>query len=251
MYGKSSSNTDELKFTLKFNINNNKIEVTRANNTTSGATTDKYFEIVVRNRDAQEKVRVTLSSDESTWDNELAKLNSITYSNNDTISVYSNEKNNVRIKGNIEKKNGKDFENGFNTTDFVAVRFKITNNGFELIERETLRIVFNGDLTVKRGEETELFEKLETPVNNPDNLFGIKINVKDCNILKLGEYQATYVVTDSWGQKIEATRKVTVTERNELEKNKIKLKNATDNKELVEFYIDTINNKIVPNIKII
>ena len=154
MYGKSSSNADELKFTLNFNINNNKIEVTRANNTTSGATNNKYFEIVVRNREAQEKVRVTLSSDESTWDNELAKLNSITYSNNDTISVYSNEKNNVRIKGNIEKKNGKDFENGFNTTDFEAVRFKITNKGFELIERESLRLNFNGDLTVRRGEET-------------------------------------------------------------------------------------------------
>lgn len=248
VYGKSSSNADELKFTLKFDINTNKILVEKASGTTSATTKiDKYFEIVVRNREAQEKVRVTLSSDESTWDNELAKLNSITYSNNDTISVYSNEKNNVRIKGNIEKKNGKDFENGFNTTDFEAVRFKITNKGFELIERESLRLNFNGDLTVRRGEETELFSDLKTPVNNPDNLFGIKINVKNCDILKLGEYQATYVVTDSWGQKLEKTRKIIVAERNELEKNKIKLKNATDNKELVEFYIDTINNKIVPN----
>ena len=250
VYGNSSNNTNEKKFTLRFDVNTYKIVVDKNSNSTNSTTsTERYFEIVVRNRDAKEKLRITLNENEMSSSSEIDKLTQINYANNDTISVYSINRSNVRINGNIENSNGKTFDNGFESEElFENVRFKITDRGFELIEREILQVAINGDLTIKRGDLSDIYDGLMISANNPDNYYGIQVDVQGFNENILGEYNATYLLTDSWGNLIEIPRKITVIERNTLEENKIRLLDSNNgNSQLLEFNMDTINQQIIVN----
>lgn len=251
----SEGNANEKKFTLTFNTDTNKIDV-NINNSINAKTassdipeeTKKDFEIVVRNRDTGIKAKVSLNENEMTSEALFNELKAITLSNGDTISLYNKNKSNIKIKGHIEKSNDKDFSNHFpNDLEFENVRFKVTNKGLELFEHETPVISFNTqNLTVIRGNKDKLYEGISFGFNNSDSILGINVEIKDFDILNLGTQNAKYVVTDSWGTKVEKTRQITVTERNELEKNKIKLLNSTSRQELFEFGFDTLENKIVP-----
>lgn len=263
VYGESSSieGVKEHKFTLKFNTKTKKIESHRENNVqgnsanTSNPITEnleqeseKYFQIVVTNRNGTEKANVILSRTQMDSDEYLTKLLNIDFFNEDIISLYSIEKENVRIKGKVINESGKSFSEGFESVEqFANVKFKITNAGFELLEYKQLILEFSEDLVINRGNSKELFEgvKLRYADNSKVDLSSVKVDIRGVDEFKTGEYTATYTITDVWGKTIENTRNVTVIERNPLEHNRIVLKDSNTGKKLMEFYIDTIEQRIV------
>lgn len=210
---------------------------------------EKYFQIIVANRNGIEKANVILSKDEMNSDEYLKKLTEINVFNDDIITLYSVNANNVKIKGKIENKGTDNFEEGFtNVEQFSNVKFKITNKGFELIKYRELVMEISQNLSVTRGNSEELLNGIYLKYsdnNQIENLSNVNIKVNNVDPLKTGEYNAEYILTDVWGRTIEETRKVTVVERNPLEHNRIVLKDSSNNKELMEFYIDTINKRII------
>ena len=260
-----SEGQTEHKFTLKFNTSTNKIEIHRNNNveedsrdelTPAAEDSDEvteeikenYFQIVVKNRNGTEKANVILSRNEMDSNDYLEELTKINFFNDDIISVYSMNKNNVKIKGNLVNAEGKDFSEGFeNVEQFSEVKFKITNSGFELIQYKPLVLRFSENLVINRGNESDLFRgvQLSYEDNTEVDLYNVSVVTEGINIYEVGKYNVKYTITDIWGKTIEKTRTVTVIERNPLEHNRIVLKDSNNNKELMEFYIDTINNKII------
>ena len=210
---------------------------------------EKYFQIIVANRNGIEKANVILSKDEMNSDEYLKKLTEINVFNDDIITLYSVNPSNVKIKGKIENKGDDNFEEGFtNVEQFNNVKFKITNKGFELLKYRELVMEISQNLSVTRGNSEELLNGIYLRYrdnNQIENLSNVNIQVKNVDPLKPGEYNAEYILTDVWGRTIEETRKVTVVERNHLEHNRIVLKDSSNNKELMEFYIDTINKRII------
>lgn len=210
---------------------------------------EKYFQIIITNRNGNEKANVILSKDEMNSDEPLKKLTEINIFNDDIISLYSVNENNVKIKGKIENKGTDNFENGFSSVDqFNNVKFKITNKGFELLKYRELVMEISQNLSVTRGNSEELLNGIYLKYrdnNQIENLSNVNIKVNNVDPLKTGEYNAEYILTDVWGRTIKQTRKVTVVERNPLEHNRIVLKDSSSNKELMEFYIDTINKRII------
>lgn len=320
VYGETDNNQSEHKFTLKFNIYTNKLEIVRKNpaqedngnqqpdtnenskegvnegdlsNTeppivpepsepvgpgnpetqpsepavpgNPGGSTDsedgegsgekpkpekeKYFQIIVSNRNGIEKANVILSKEELDSNDNLSELLKINIFNDDIISLYSKNKNNIKIKGNVENNGEYDFSNGFTNVDkFEDVKFKITNKGFELLKHKELTFDFSNDLVINRGNDAALFEGINLRYiedNTKEDLSNVSMEIKDVNISDVGVYNAKYILTDVWGRTVEKTRKVTVVERNSLENNRIILKNSSNNENLMEFYIDTIKKRII------
>ena len=320
VYGETDNNQSEYKFTLKFNIYTNKLEIIRKNpmqedngnqqpdtnenskegvnegdlsNTEApivpepsepvgpgnqetqpsepavpgnpGGSTDsedgegseenpkpekeKYFQIIVSNRNGIEKANVILSKEELDSNDNLSELLKINIFNDDIISLYSKNKNNIKIKGNVENNGEYDFSNGFTNVDkFEDVKFKVTNKGFELLKHKELTFDFSNDLVINRGNDTALFEGINLRYiedNTKEDLSNVSMEIKDVNVSDVGVYNAKYILTDVWGRTVEKTRKVTVVERNSLEHNRIILKNSSNNENLMEFYIDTIKKRII------
>ncbi len=240
--------TNSEKFRITFNANTNKIEVIESENRQlNPSNSEQVFKIVVRNRDTNIKAQATVNVDTADITNEFEQLKAITLSNDDTISIEHADKSKVKIKGNIENKGNDDFENSFpNSLEFNSVRFKVTNKGFELVKRELLSPEIISGLEIVRGDSEEVLEGIRLNFKNPDSNLGVKITIENFNALRLGQQNVTYRISDSWGSSIEVENVVTVVERNNLEKNKIKLLDSTNRQELLRFEFDTLENQLKP-----
>lgn len=244
------------RFTITFNANNdNKIQVIENNKTSkevlnseeNTSNLDQTFKIVVRNKDANIKAEATINLNEGIIINQFDALKDITLSNGDTIGIEHSDKSKVKITGNIRNKGENDFENSFpNNLEFRDVRFKVTNNGLELIKREEPNLEIVENVKVIRGNSNEVFQALQITYNNTDSFSGVDINVKDFNVLNLGTQNIKFVISDSWGKTFEQEATITVVERNNLEKNTIKLLNSSNRSELLHFEFDTLEHKIKP-----
>lgn len=221
-------------FDIKFDIENNTFNVSPS---TSSASSD--FKLVLRSEDTTTKATVTSGT--------VNSLNNINFSNGDTIQLYATTNSNIKIKGNIEKKqNGENFENSFpSTLEFEETRFVITNKGLQVLRYEAPQISFvENNIQVIRGDIKSLESGINIEYTDPINKNGLDFEVENFDPLSLGIQTAKYVFKDSWGKTYEANRQVTVIERNNLEKNKIELKDGS--KVLVTFEFDTIENEIDP-----
>ncbi|WP_294405810.1 immunoglobulin-like domain-containing protein [uncultured Clostridium sp.] len=214
---------------------------------------DVEVRITVTNRNGDKKGEVSLSKEELNNTDNLEPLTKINIFNDDIVSFYAKGQNDIRITGNIiNNTDNHDFSQGFGTLNYDDVKFKITNQGFDLMKHRELEIQFSGDLTINRGDKSALFQNLEVRYKDNlqvESLLNIQTEVTNVDIFEVGVYEAEYIVTDVWGRKIRASRTVTVAERNNLERNRIVLRdiNNTDSNsnKLMEFYIDTINNRII------
>ncbi len=227
-------NNSSKLFDIKFDIENNAFNVSPS---TSGINND--FKLILRSEDTATKATVTSGT--------VNSLNDINFSNGDTIQLYATTNSNIKIKGNIEKKqNGESFENSFpSSLKFEETRFVITNKGLQVLRYEAPQISFvDNNLQVIRGDIEALKTGINIEYTDPINNNGVTFEVEDFDPLVLGRQTVKYIFKDSWGKTYEKTRQVTVIERNDLERNKVELKEG--NKVLVTFEFDTIENKIEP-----
>lgn len=227
------NNSNKL-FDIKFDIENSTFNVSPS---TSSA--NNYFKLVLRSEDTITKATVTSGTIDS--------LNDIHFSNGDTIQLYATTTSNIKIKGNIEKKqNGENFDNSFpSNLKFEETRFVITNKGLQVLRYEAPQISFvDNNLQVIRGDIEALKTGINIEYTDPINKNGVTFEIEDFDPSILGRQTVKYIFKDSWGKTHEKSRQITVIERNNLEKNKIELKQ--ESKVLVTFEFDTIENKIEP-----
>lgn len=232
----------DLAFKVTFNTTNNQI-VLKANETptASGSSTsqDRYFEMVVRNIKGEEKYRVTLNGDTNHDREQLKIIHQVDFSKYDTISLYGQEANTVKIKGyviqetNNTRLSNNNYSNGFGEISrYPLVRFKITDDGLKEITQKEMIISGLDNKTIKRGEEVDYLSGVLVnlqDINNED--YKITVNEEDkrnLNNLKEGDYQVRYTISNSWGTQKEQTRTITVKPRTKLEENKLSVKNNND-----------------------
>ena len=232
----------DLAFKATFNTTNNQI-VLKANETptASGSSTsqDRYFEMVVRNIKGEEKYRVTLNGDTNHDREQLKIIHQVDFSKYDTISLYGQDANTVKIKGyviqetNNTRLSNNNYENGFgNVSRYPLVRFKITDDGLKEITQKEMLISGLDNKTIKRGEEVDYLSGVLVDlqdINNED--YKITVNEEDkrnLNNLKEGDYQVRYTISNSWGTQKGQTRTITVKPRTKLEENKLSVKNNND-----------------------
>ena len=232
----------DLAFKVTFNTTNNQI-VLKANETptASGSSTsqDRYFEMVVRNIKGEEKYRVTLNGDINHDREQLKIIHQVDFSKYDTISLYGQEANTVKIKGyviqetNNTRLSNNNYSNGFGEISrYPLVRFKITDDGLKEITQKEMIISGLDNKTIKRGEEVDYLSGILVnlqDINNED--YKITVNEEDkrnLNNLKEGNYHVRYTISNSWGTQKEQIRTITVKPRTKLEENKLSVKNNND-----------------------
>ena len=230
----------DLAFKVTFNTTNNQI-VLKANETptASGSSTsqDRYFEMVVRNIKGEEKYRVTLNGDTNHDREQLKIIHQVDFSKYDTISLYGQEANTVKIKGyviqetNNTRLSNNNYSNGFGEISrYPLVRFKITDDGLKEITQKEMLISGLDNKTIKRGEEVDYLSGILVnlqDINNED--YKITVNEEDkrnLNNLKEGNYHVRYTISNSWGTQKEQTRTITVEPRTKLEENKLSAASA-------------------------
>ena len=247
----------DLAFKATFNTTNNQI-VLKANETptASGSSTsqDRYFEMVVRNIKGEEKYRVTLNGDTNHDREQLKIIHQVDFSKYDTISLYGQEANTVKIKGyviqetNNTRLSNNNYSNGFGEISrYPLVRFKITDDGLKEITQKEMIISGLDNKTIKRGEEVDYLSGILVnlqDINNED--YKITVNEEDkrnLNNLKEGNYHVRYTISNSWGTQKEQTRTITVEPRTKLEENKLSVKN--NNGEVIMIIgFDSIQRKL-------
>ena len=254
---------NDLAFKIKFDTTNNKFILTDESNfvndisSKANKTTDEVinesdesgdFKMIVRDIRGNVKYSVILNGDQEHDVNELKKIHNKDFSKYDTISLYSNNANGIKITGSVINKdnNGnKDYSNGFvNIENYSLVRFKITDDGLKETINKTLRVLGIDSKTIKRGSDIDLLEGVTVDTQDDYNE-DYKIVVDDSNFNKLKEndYTVKYTITNSWGQSVEHNRTITVEPRNELEKNKLSLKN-NNGEVILKIGFDSIENKL-------
>ena len=254
---------NDLAFKIKFDTTNSKFILTDESNfvndisSKANKTTDEVinesdesgdFKMIVRDIRGDVKYSVVLNGDQEHDVNELKKIHNKDFSKYDTISLYSNNANGIKITGSVINKdnNGnKDYSNGFvNIENYSLVRFKITDDGLKETINKTLRVLGIDSKTIKRGSDINLLEGVTVDTQDDYNE-DYKIVVDDSNFNKLKEndYTVKYTITNSWGQSVEHNRTITVEPRNELEKNKLSLKN-NNGEVILKIGFDSIENKL-------
>lgn len=254
---------NDLAFKIKFDTTNSKFILTDESNfvndisSKANKTTDEVinesdesgdFKMIVRDIRGDVKYSVILNGDQEHDVNELKKIHNKDFSKYDTISLYSNNANGIKITGSVINKdnNGnKDYSNGFvNIENYSLVRFKITDDGLKETINKTLRVLGIDSKTIKRGSDIDLLEGVTVDTQDDYNE-DYKIEVDDSNFNKLKEndYTVKYTITNSWGQSVEHNRTITVEPRNELEKNKLSLKN-NNGEVILKIGFDSIGNKL-------
>lgn len=254
---------NDLAFKIKFDTTNSKFILTDESNfvndisSKANKTTDEVinesdesgdFKMIVRDIRGDVKYSVILNGDQEHDVNELKKIHNKDFSKYDTISLYSNNANGIKITGSVINKdnNGnKDYSNGFvNIENYSLVRFKITDDGLKETINKDLRVLGIDSKTIKRGSDIDLLEGVTVDTQDDYNE-DYKIVVDDSNFNKLKEndYTVKYTITNSWGQSVEHNRTITVEPRNELEKNKLSLKN-NNGEVILKIGFDSIENKL-------
>ena len=254
---------NDLAFKIKFDTTNSKFILTDESNfvndisSKANKTTDEVinesdesgdFKMIVRDIRGDVKYSVILNGDQEHDVNELKKIHNKDFSKYDTISLYSNNANGIKITGSVINKdnNGnKDYSNGFvNIQNYSLVRFKITDDGLKETINKTLRVLGIDSKTIKRGSDIDLLEGVTVDTQDDYNEdYKIKVDDSNFNKLKENDYTVKYTITNSWGQSVEHNRTITVEPRNELEKNKLSLKN-NNGEVILKIGFDSIENKL-------
>ena len=254
---------NDLAFKIKFDTTNSKFILTDESNfvndisSKANKTTDEVinesdesgdFKMIVRDIRGNVKYSVILNGDQEHDVNELKKIHNKDFSKYDTISLYSNNANGIKITGSVINKdnNGnKDYSNGFvNIQNYSLVRFKITDDGLKETINKDLRVLGIDSKTIKRGSDIDLLEGVTVDTQDDYNEdYKIKVDDSNFNKLKENDYTVKYTITNSWGQSVEHNRTITVEPRNELEKNKLSLKN-NNGEVILKIGFDSIENKL-------
>ena len=160
-------------------------------------------------------------------DEEIKKINDLEYQEGLFIGVETKYPKNLSIAGNIEKVNNLnnhslDLSNGIDENEldtFKNTRFKIGSTQIQAIYNEAPVITYpkqneadKGIITVKKGEIYDYNQDLTVTDDHDGNIEPSNVGVDESavNYEEVGNYEITYIVTDSWGRDGTLTRPVKI-----------------------------------------
>nr|WP_302633354.1 immunoglobulin-like domain-containing protein [uncultured Clostridium sp.] len=160
-------------------------------------------------------------------DEEIQKINNLEYQEGLFIGVETKYPKNLSIAGNIEKVNNLnnhslDLSNGIDENEldtFKNTRFKIGSTQIQAIYNEAPVITYpkqneadKGIITVKKGEIYDYNQDLTVTDDHDGNIEPSNVGVDESavNYEEVGNYEITYIVTDSWGRDGTLTRPVKI-----------------------------------------
>ena len=160
-------------------------------------------------------------------DEEIKKINDLEYQEGLFIGVETKYPKNLSIAGNIEKVNNLnnhslDLSNGIDENEldtFKNTRFKIGSTQIQAIYNEAPVITYpnqneadKGIITVKKGEIYDYNQDLTVKDDHDGNIEPSNVGVDESavNYEEVGNYEITYIVTDSWGRDGTLTRPVKI-----------------------------------------
>ncbi len=160
-------------------------------------------------------------------DDEIKKINDLEYQEGIFIGVETKYPKNLSIAGNIEKVNNLnnhslDLSNGIDENEldtFKNTRFKIGSTQIQAIYNEAPVITYpnqneadKGIITVKKGEIYDYNQDLTVTDDHDGNIEPSNVGVDESavNYEEVGNYEITYIVTDSWGRDGTLTRPVKI-----------------------------------------
>ena len=159
--------------------------------------------------------------------NQVQRINEVSYTEGLFISVESKYHEKILITGNIANINNLNNQN-LNLSDGISeneldtfnnTRFKIGSNQIEAIYNEAPVITYpkqneadKGIITVKKGEIYDYNQDLTVTDDHDGNIEPSNVGVEESavNYEEVGNYEITYIVTDSWGRDGTLTRPVKI-----------------------------------------
>lgn len=159
--------------------------------------------------------------------NQVQRINEVSYTEGLFISVESKYHEKLLITGNIANINNLNNQN-LNLSDGISeneldtfnnTRFKIGSNQIEAIYNEAPVITYpkqneadKGIITVKKGEIYDYNQDLTVTDDHDGNIEPSNVGVDESavNYEEVGNYEITYIVTDSWGRDGTLTRPVKI-----------------------------------------
>ena len=213
---------------------------------------DKIFRIKIFNANGGIVVNSSVNSDVSTTNNLESQLSDLTdyiFNIGDSISLWTNNSNKVKVIGHIEGKTH-DYNTGLKEeNDMNSVRFRITENGLKEIGPSTPEINFaegdNNSVEVKRGDTVNYLNNI-TIVDATENIAfeKVKYNEQGIDVNTIGEKTLEYSVTNSWSVTTTKIRKFNVVPKNDIDGVRLKLKSESNNENYLELGFDELTHKL-------
>ena len=190
---------------------------------------ENVLTISVYNSNGETLKTLQIHGNETINEEEFTKIDDSAYTEGLFIEVESKYPKNLSITGdiaNIHNLNNKDLnlsdgidENELDT--FKNTRFKIGSTQIEAIYNQAPVISYpgkdnesekNGLITVKKGEIYDYNKDLTVEDDHDGKIEASNVGVDESrvNYDKVGTYEITYIVTDSWGRDGTATRPVKI-----------------------------------------
>ncbi|WP_317327197.1 hypothetical protein [Turicibacter sanguinis] len=261
-------------FAITFNIETEKIELKPINgnileNSEDNAVIEQYAQnsssnltIILRNLYGIPKAIFNLTGDYNHDLQMLKNLNQQGYKQYDTLEFKTTNPQLVKIKG-------------FNPEiiNIETQRYQITDYGLNILSKPTVSVKLKEIVTVKRGDNVNLFEEINVTGLNPnskdlrikeikvvaadldssispqylhlksnDNIFPPKSPELVIDSTVEGIYTINTVFVDSWENEIIAKNKVEIVPRDAIDSIKFKVKNG--DQEVITLALDSINNKM-------
>lgn len=215
---------DNIMLKIGFDSINNKLVAQYVNRKlfVAGNGSDTAFRITVHrknsnqtgNRNPSENNSFELKQDVQLKSTDIDKINSISYSDGDTISVYAYDaRNGVSITGDIVTPTG-EYINGFSSSNLEPedvmnnTRFVITEDGLDDDYNKAPEIMGLDEVEVVKGRE---FNNNKDVFVNDDKDTNLTFKVEGTvNKDEYGVYELTYKATDRLGRSTSKVRKVYV-----------------------------------------
>lgn len=160
---------------------------------------------------------------------QINRINQLQYIEGLSISIETKYHDNLSISGNIDKVNNLN-NNSLNLSDGISeeeletfhnTRFKIGSTQIEAIYNEEPVISYpgkgndnenNGLIIVKKGEIYDFNKDLTVTDDHDGTIEASNVGVDESLVDydRVGDYEITYIVTDSWGRDGTATRPIKV-----------------------------------------
>ncbi|WP_327444093.1 immunoglobulin-like domain-containing protein [Clostridium tarantellae] len=169
-----------------------------------------YSTIKILDQYRKEKKSISFIGTDYVNSSKLQELNGYNYEYGDRIKIFHAEPDKLDINGEvIDSRMDYSQRQWF---DVNAVEFEITENGLKAIYNEVPIITGVENTTIKIGEVFDSLEGVIVRDDHDKNLIPTVTGNVDIN--KLGDYELTYVVKDSWSAEKTVKRIITVRSNN-------------------------------------
>lgn len=255
-FGTNSQYGDsQTRFKIRFDDKSRKIKVIdQDGRSMNSRIEDTYFEMVLYNSKGDLKKSVKINGTDRSNTSKLDELRFYgwSYQYGDELRLWHYEAPvKISISGNVNQEANQgviDFTSELTKNLLETTRFELTSLGLKHILNTPPTITFpeekegNEGVVITRGEDFDLYKNVD--FNDDRKVASTDVKEDDFDSTKLGEQFVTYTATDNWGFKTVKQRKITVVEKNQIEKVFIKVK-SKDGSPMFSLGFDEVRKRFI------